>query len=163
MNLQIRAYKEQDKSDVVNLWKQVLADEAPHNDPETAIGKKVLFDDNLFFVAIVDDALVGTVMGGYDGHRGWIYAVAVNPAFCRRGIGTALIKHMEAVLKELGCLKANLQVRSRNRQVVKFYEKLGFNVEENISMGKRLYAQSGANQLPKHNPVVSGSDTGRTN
>ncbi len=117
----------------------VLADAAPHNDPETAITKKVLAEDGLFFVAIVDDAVVGTVMGGYDGHRGWIYTVAVSPALRRRGIGTALVNHMESFLRELGCLKVNLQVRMRNREVVQFYEKLGFNVEEIISLGKRLY------------------------
>jgi len=140
MNLQIRACREEDKYYVINLWKQALADAAPHNDPATAITQKLLFNDGLFFVAVVDDTIVGTVMGGYDGHRGWIYSVAVDASYRRQGIGSALVRHMERVLKELGCLKANLQVRMRNREVVKFYEKLGFNVEENISMGKRLYA-----------------------
>jgi ribosomal protein S18 acetylase RimI-like enzyme len=139
MEVEIRPYREPDKCAVVTLWKQVLADAAAHNDPETVITKKALVEDGLFFVAIVDDAVVGTVMGGYDGHRGWIYTVAVSPALRRRGIGTALVNRMETVLRELGCLKVNLQVRMRNREVVRFYEKLGFNVEEIISLGKRLY------------------------
>ena len=78
-------------------------------------------------------------MGGYDGHRGWVYSVAVHPKHRRRGIGGAFIRQLEAALAERGCLKVNLQVRATNAEVVAFYEKLGYVVEERISMGKRLY------------------------
>jgi ribosomal protein S18 acetylase RimI-like enzyme len=78
-------------------------------------------------------------MGGYDGHRGWIYSVAVLPQYQRRGIGTALIRHLESTLTALGCLKVNLQVRSTNAAVIAFYKRLGYTVEERVSMGKRLY------------------------
>jgi ribosomal protein S18 acetylase RimI-like enzyme len=94
---------------------------------------------DLFFVAAVDGAVVGTVMGGYDGHRGWVYSVAVDPRHRRRGIGAALLRRLEAALTERGCLKVNLQVRAWNAGVVPFYEKLGYRVEEVVSMGKRLY------------------------
>jgi ribosomal protein S18 acetylase RimI-like enzyme len=78
-------------------------------------------------------------MGGYDGHRGWVYSLAVDQRERQRGIGTALIEKIEQSLKALGCLKVNLQVVGSNSNVVEFYEKLGFSVEDRISMGKRLY------------------------
>ncbi len=90
-------------------------------------------------VAVEDGKIVGTVMGGYDGHRGWIYSLAVDHRERHRGIGSALIDYIEQALKALGCLKVNLQVVASNSGVVEFYEKLGFSVEDRISMGKRLY------------------------
>jgi len=79
-------------------------------------------------------------MGGYDGHRGWIYSVAVQPDFRRDGIGTALCQQLEEELRNRGCLKVNLQVRSDNWNVIAFYQSLGFDFEDRISLGKRLYS-----------------------
>ena len=93
-------------------------------------------------VALANDKVVGTVMGGYDGHRGWVYSLAVDDRERHRGIGSALINKIEEALKALGCLKVNLQVVASNSGVVEFYEKLGFSVEDRISMGKRLYSES---------------------
>lgn len=135
----IRPYEEADQQAVIELWNESSPAHAPHNDPATAIRKKLAVQRELFFVAEVDGYVVGTVMGGYDGHRGWIYAVAVKPQFRRHGIGSALIKRVEATLSDLGCLKVNLQVFASNAEVVAFYKKLGYTVEERISLGKRLY------------------------
>jgi ribosomal protein S18 acetylase RimI-like enzyme len=138
--MQIRPYLEHDESDVIALWRQVLPDDAPHNDPATSIRQKLAVDRELFLVAEVAGQVVGTVMGGYDGHRGWIYSVAVAPEYRHRGIGSALVRQVEAALVARGCLKLNLQVRSTNASVLAFYEKLGFSVEPSISLGKRLYS-----------------------
>jgi ribosomal protein S18 acetylase RimI-like enzyme len=138
--MQIRPYQDADEQDVIALWNEVLPDSAPHNDPATAIRKKLAVERDLFFVAAVDGVVVGTVMGGYDGHRGWVYAVAVQPQHRRQGIGSALVRRLEAALSEHGCLKVNLQVRASNAEVIAFYEKLGYGVEERVSMGKRLYS-----------------------
>jgi ribosomal protein S18 acetylase RimI-like enzyme len=137
--MRIRHYEEADEPAVIALWRAVLPDSAPHNDPATVIRQKRAVDHGLFLVAEVEAAVVGTVMGGYDGHRGWIYAVAVHPEYRRCGIGGALIRELEAALSRRGCLKVNLQVRATNAAVVAFYETLGYVVEERISMGKRLY------------------------
>jgi ribosomal protein S18 acetylase RimI-like enzyme len=137
--MQIRPYQDADEQGVIALWNEALPDAAPHNDPATAIRKKLAVDRDLFLVAAVDGAVVGTVLGGYDGHRGWVYSVAVDPRFRRRGIGAALIRRLEAALTHRGCLKVNLQVRATNTEVIAFYEKLGYGVEERVSMGKRLY------------------------
>jgi ribosomal protein S18 acetylase RimI-like enzyme len=137
--MQIRTYQDSDEDAVIALWSQVLPDSAPHNDPATAIRKKLAVERDLFFVAENAGKLLGMVMGGYDGHRGWIYSVATAPGQRRKGVGSALLRRLEAALIERGCLKVNLQVRSSNVDVIAFYEKLGYVVEERVSMGKRLY------------------------
>ena len=136
--MQIRVFEERDQPQVVALWKQVFSYPEPRNDPATSIRRKLDAQRNLFFVAEIDGILVGTVMGGYDGHRGWIYSLAVDPAHRRREVGTALIRHVEKALAEQGAPKVNLQVFPTNSGAIEFYEKLGYRVEERISMGKVL-------------------------
>src|SRR5690348_6156090 len=110
----IRPYQDSDEQAVIALWNEVLPDPAPHNDPATSICTKLAVERDLFFVADVGGAVAGTAMGGYDGHRGWIYSVAVKPRHRRQGIGSALIRRLEAALSERGCLKVNLQLRASN-------------------------------------------------
>ncbi len=107
-----------------------------------SIGLKTAYDPEIFLVAEGGGRLVGTVMGGYDGHRGWIYSLAVDENERHRGIGTELMAESERRLKERGCLKVNLQVMPDNEGVVEFYQELGFSVEDRLSMGKRLYEES---------------------
>jgi ribosomal protein S18 acetylase RimI-like enzyme len=134
----IRPFHESDEADVIALWEAVFGYPAAHNDPATVIRQKLAVQRDLFFVARLDGRLVGTVMGGYDGHRGWIYSLAVGPEVRRRGIGTALMRHVERELAGRGCPKVNLQVLASNAATVAFYEKLGYFVEERVSMGKLL-------------------------
>ncbi|HIB06743.1 MAG TPA: GNAT family acetyltransferase, partial [Gammaproteobacteria bacterium] len=110
----------------------------PHNDPSQVISAKRAVDD-LIFVALEEDSIVGAVMAGYDGHRGWLYAVAVDHPHRRHGIARRLVAHALDALRQLGCIKVNLQIRSDNAQVVAFYESLGFCVEDRISMGLHLH------------------------
>lgn len=136
--MEIRPYSEGDEAAVVALWTSVFGDEAPHNQPEVAIRDKLAVQRELFFVARLDGRVVGTIMAGYDGHRGWIYRVAVAPEVRRRGIGSALMRHAEQALKDRGCPKVNLQVHSANAGVAAFYEALGYAVEPRVSLGKVL-------------------------
>ncbi len=136
--MEIRKYQPSDEQPVVELWTTVFNYPAPHNNPLRNIRAKLDFQPDLFFVAVESGTVAGTVLGGYDGHRGWIYSLAVLPEFRRRGIATALMNHVEAELKKLGCCKINLQVLAGNAAVVDFYKSLGWAVEERISMGKLL-------------------------
>jgi ribosomal protein S18 acetylase RimI-like enzyme len=135
---QIRTYSESDEAAVVELWRQVFPGSPSWNHPETDIQRKLSVQRELFLVAALGSEIVGTAMAGYDGHRGWVYYVAVSPRHRRQGIGTALMNNVEQRLASLGCPKLNLQVRASNHEVVSFYENLGYAVEERISMGKRL-------------------------
>ena len=92
----------------------------------------------MLFVATEADTVVGTVMAGYDGHRGWLYTVAVSPERRRCGIGTALVRHAVGALCAAGCAKVNLQIRATNLEVRGFYESLGFEAEERLSMGMHI-------------------------
>ena len=134
----IRIFRDADAEAVAALWNEVFAGERPHNDPPRIFAEKRAMQPELFFVAELEGAVVGTVLAGYDGHRGWLYRVAVSPRHQRHGIGRALVQHAEAALIALGCPKINLQVRVHNTAVLNFYQKLGWNVEELISLGKLL-------------------------
>ena len=112
---------------------------SPHNDPATSLDKKLRTDPDFLLVSVKDGVVVGSVMGDYDGHRGWIYSLAVTPSLRRQGIASALMHEIEEKLRERGCLKVNLQVVASNNEVVALYEELGFSIEERISMGKKLY------------------------
>jgi ribosomal protein S18 acetylase RimI-like enzyme len=85
-----------------------------------------------------DGQVVGTVMAGYDGHRGWVNYLAVHPAWQGRGLGRALMDEAEERLAGLGCAKINLQVRDENEAARGFYEAIGYRLEPIVSFGKRL-------------------------
>jgi ribosomal protein S18 acetylase RimI-like enzyme len=125
---------------VVALWKTVFGYPDPHNVPELAIDKKLEVNDRLFFVAVNGEQVVGTIMAGYDGHRGWIYLVAVGPQCRRQNIGSQLVSHAEEALTRRGCVKINLEILASNASVAAFYESLGFRVENRVTMGKRIPA-----------------------
>src|SRR5258708_18213607 len=105
------------RSQVVALWQSVFGYEAAHNNPSLVIDKKLAVDDQLFFVAVADKAVVGTIMAGYDGHRGWIYSVAVSASYRKQGIGSRLVSIAEQDPTEKGCVKINLQNMERNEIV----------------------------------------------
>ena len=136
--MDIRPYKRTEEKEVIELWRVVFPNAPSHNDPGADIRSKLKIQPELFYVAIVDGHLVGTAMSGFDGHRGWVYYVAVHPDYRRRGIGSALMSKVETSLSEIGCSKLNLQIRADNAIVQSFYESLGYRVEDRISMGKRL-------------------------
>ena len=133
----IRPYLESDLDDVIALWE--LCDlTRPWNNPEIDIFRKLAQRDQLFLLAVKDDQLIATVMGGYDGHRGWVNYLAVHPHFQRNGVATALIQQLEKCLIALGCPKLQLLIRQDNIDVQNFYEQLGYEEIEVICLGKRL-------------------------
>ena len=135
----IRTYNEGDHDPVAALWTDCFVHPAAHNNPISSIRRKSALDDGLFFVAESKNRLLGTIMAGWDGHRGWIYSLAVHPDHRKRDIGSRLVNHAVQELKKRDCPKVNLQVMAENGEVVGFYEKLGFVQEERISMGLKLY------------------------
>ncbi len=128
----------QHKDQVISLWNKAFGYEADHNTPELVIEKKLEINDDLFFVATVNQSVVGTVMAGYDGHRGWIYAIAVSSDYKKQGLGSELLSFAEEKLLNIGCMKINLQIMEGNEAVEKFYLSNGYQTEKRISMGKRL-------------------------
>jgi ribosomal protein S18 acetylase RimI-like enzyme len=133
----IRPFHPNDEAHVIALWERCGLTRS-WNDPRKDIARKLSVQAELFVVLEVEGAIVGSVMAGYDGHRGWMNYLAVVPEQQGRGYGQALVEHAEHALSELGCPKLNLQVRSSNARVIEFYRRLGYGSDDVISMGKRL-------------------------
>lgn len=134
----IRSYQPQDRRSLVQLWNLVFPNDPPRNAPDAMIDNKARIQPELLLVAHDEHHLLGAVMAGFDGTRGWIHHLAVDPKHRRRGIGATLVRAAEDGLRDLGCPKVNLQVRADNAAVVDFYRAIGYQVEERVSMGKVL-------------------------
>ncbi len=135
--MQIRPFQPQDEEAVVALWRRcdLLR---PWNDPHKDIQRKLRVRPDLFLVGVLDGRIVACVVAGYEGHRGWLNYLAVAPEHQRHGLARAIVAEAERLLREAGCPKINLQIRTSNHGVIEFYRRLGFSVDDVLSMGKRL-------------------------
>ena len=140
MNLEaeIRSFQPDDQADVIALWDSVFPEGAAWNRAEDVIARKRAVQPDLFFVAVKQDRVLGTIIAGFDGVRGWIHKLAIHPDFRRQGLASRLMQRAEDGLKSIGCAKVNLQVRASNSTVTAFYEALGYDIEERVSFGKPL-------------------------
>ena len=132
----LRSFELADREALIQLWRECSLVRTP-NDPASDIDAKVAHDEGLF-VALEESQIVGSVMAGFEGHRGWINYLAVLPSRQRSGLGSALLQRAEGYLAGLGCEKINLQVRDSNLDVVAFYERAGYLHDAVVSLGKRL-------------------------
>ena len=136
MSMEVSPYSETHFAGVRALWEEVFPDDLPRDYAEVSLPAKAKEHPELFLLALEEGRVIGSVMAGYDGHRGWLYRVAVAKAHRHLGVGAALIHEAEKRLWALGCVKINLQVRGANQGVTAFYQNLGYVVEDRISMGK---------------------------
>jgi ribosomal protein S18 acetylase RimI-like enzyme len=135
--MQIRPYTVSDEDGVVRLWGRCGLI-CGWNDPFKDIRRKLAVGRELFLVGELDGEIIACVMAGYEGHRGWLNYLAVSPEHQGRGFARAIVEEAERLLREAGCPKINLQVRSSNHGVIAFYRKLGYAVDDVVSLGKRL-------------------------
>ncbi len=140
--MKIRTYGREDKDAVISLWNECGL-VAPQNDPAKDIERKLKVDPDLFLVGVNENTIVATVIGGYEGHRGWINYLAVKPSEQRKGFGQAIMKEVEVLIEKKGCPKINLQVRAGNEAVIAFYASLGYGNDHVLGLGKRLEYDSG--------------------
>ncbi len=136
-SLEIRAFRPADEETVVSLWERCDL-VRPWNDPRKDIRRKLAVRPDLLLVGVVDGDVVATVMAGYEGHRGWLNYLAVDPSRRQRGFARAILGEAERLLREAGCPKISLQIRSSNRDAIELYRHLGYSVDDVVSMGKRL-------------------------
>ena len=134
----ISQYTDEHFAGVEALWREAFPNDAPWNKASTAIAEKMRVQPDLMLVALEGLLVVGSVMAGYEGHRGWISRIAVLRAHRHKRIGQKLLSEAERRLAALGCIKINLQVVETNAAVVRFYEEAGYEIEPRISMSKRL-------------------------
>lgn len=136
-NTVIRPYTPTDLSQVIDLWVKTGLVVA-QNDPAKDIARKLNVDPDLFLLGISHNRVIGTVMVGYEGHRGWINYLAVDPQQQRCGVGQMLMSAAESELAKRGCPKVNLQIRRSNKGVIEFYESMGYREDDVVSLGKRI-------------------------
>jgi ribosomal protein S18 acetylase RimI-like enzyme len=137
-DLVVRTYEPRDESPISALWRDVFRDDPPWNNPRLVIRRKLAIQPDLLLVGEFEGAVVGAVVAGFDGFRGWIYHLAVAPDHRHRGFGRALMSEAEVRLRHLGCPKVNLQVRAINTGGIEFYKRLGYQIEDRVSFGKRI-------------------------
>jgi ribosomal protein S18 acetylase RimI-like enzyme len=133
----VRPYSPQDQKAVIELWRKcdLLR---PWNNPELDISRKLKVNPELFLVGILDGKIMASAMGGYEGHRGWVNYLAVDPVHQRKGFGRQIMEELEKRLISLGCPKLNLQVRTGNTSALEFYNRIGYKDDNVIGLGKRL-------------------------
>lgn len=137
MRVKIRTFGKRDRDAVLALW-DASGIARPWLDLRAEIREKRRRDRRLFLVATVRKVVVGSVMGAYDGRRGWVYHLAVSPDRQRQGIGRTLMTTLESRMAKAGIVKVNLQVRSDNALVEAFYQGLGYADDHVNSFGKWL-------------------------
>lgn len=135
--MNIRPFQPSDEEAVILLWERCDLTR-PWNDPRKDIARKLSEQPELFLVGVEGEEIVATVMAGFDGHRGWVYYLAVAPEHCGKSCGRRIMQEIERLLVERGCPKLNLQVRSSNSETITFYRKLGYVRDDVVSLGRRL-------------------------
>ncbi len=135
--MNIRPFEPKDETAVICLWQQCDL-VRPWNNPHQDIQRKLKVRPDLFLVGELNSQVVATVMAGYEGHRGWLNYLAVDPSHQRHGLARALVAEAECRLRAAGCPKINLQVRTSNQVVIEFYRRIGYSIDDVVSLGKRL-------------------------
>jgi ribosomal protein S18 acetylase RimI-like enzyme len=135
--MNIKPYHPDNQQAVIDLW-QACNLVVAWNDPVKDIQRKMLVDPDLFLIGELSEDIVATVMGGYEGHRGWINYLAVSPEHQRKGYARAMMQQIEFLILQKGSPKINLQVRNNNIDVIQFYQAIGYDIENAVGLGKRL-------------------------
>jgi ribosomal protein S18 acetylase RimI-like enzyme len=138
VKITLRPYSNEDQDSVINLWEKVFPGAPSYNNPARDRRTRSEVPPELFLVATYEGEIVGTVMAGFDGQQGWVYYLGVDPDFRRQGIGTSLMKRIEAQLIGMGCQELHFQIWASKEEVQAFYETLGYHAEDRLTMGKRF-------------------------
>lgn len=133
----IRTFRPDDQSELIELWRECGLI-VPWNNPVTDIERKLSASPELFFVGLLEHELIASCMAGYDGHRGWIYFLAVKTARQQKGFASKMVAHAESELKRLGCPKVELMVRKTNQEIISFYQHIGYDTDPVTVLSKRL-------------------------
>ena len=133
-NFHTRQYCPEDQKAVIELWQKCNLTR-PWNNPRLDIERKLKVNPELFLVGLIDTKVIATVMGGYEGHRGWVNYLAVDPEYQRKELGRQIMKAIEGKIIALGCPKINLQIRTDNLSAVSFYKSIGYKTEMSSAWG----------------------------
>lgn len=102
----------------------------PWNDPLADLERAIAGPSSTVLGGYIDSCLVATAMTGHDGHRGWVYYLAVEPSLQGRGMGGQVMAAVEAWLRSQGVVKVQVMVRSGNATAANFYQRIGFELSD---------------------------------
>ena len=139
--MEVRSFSIENEQAVIAIWQKCDL-VRPWNNPHLDIQRKLKVNRELFLVGALGVKIIATAMGGYEGHRGWVNYLAVDPAFRKKGFGRQLMAEIEKRLLASGCPKINLQVRMDNTSALEFYSQIGYKDDNVVSLGKRLIVDS---------------------
>lgn len=139
--MKIRIYQKSDEKQLIQLWEECGLT-VPWNNPQLDIDRKLKENSEEILVGEIDEEIVATLIVGYDGHRGWVYYLGVNPKYQRKGLGEQIMKYAEEHLLKIDCPKINIMVRDSNLDVIKFYEAIGYEKQKVVTLGKRLVSDN---------------------
>ena len=135
--IKIRQYADSDHEKVIKLW-ELCELTRQWNNPIKDIQRKLIVQSELFLVLEEDDEILGSIMGGFDGHRGSVNYLGIHPKHKNKGLGKLLMNRIEEELIKMGCPKINLMVRNSNLDVQEFYRVIGYKEQKVVVFGKRL-------------------------
>ena len=133
----ITIFEDKHRTQVIDLWKKCNLIKS-WNDPNKDIDRKLKVNDSLFLIVEFNKVIIGSAMIGYDGHRGSLYYLAVDPKHQRKGVGEMFMKEIEKRLIEVGCPKINVFIRNSNIEVKEFYQSIDYEEQDCLVYGKRL-------------------------
>lgn len=141
--MRIESFSLQQYEDVIQLWQRAGL-QLSCSDTREGLRKKLERDAELFLVAMnEEERMIAAVMGSYDGRRGWVNHLAVDPDFQGQDIGSRLMDELEKRLANIGCEKINLLIEPTNHGVQVFYNQLGYERDELIFMEKWIASGKG--------------------
>ncbi len=135
--MRILPYADAAFPDLVALW-DACGLSVPYNDPAQDIALLTASANAALFLGYRGEQLIGSIVVGHDGHRGWLYRLAVAPEFRGLGFGRALVRHAEAWLRERRIRKAQLMIRDTNAAVRDFYARIGYGAQPRLVMARWL-------------------------
>jgi len=133
----ITIFEDKHRTQVIDLWEKCNLIKS-WNDPNKDIDRKLKVNDSLFLIVEFNKVIIGSAMIGYDGHRGSLYYLAVDPKHQGKGVGKMLMKEIEKRLIEVGCPKINVFIRNSNIEVKEFYQSIDYEEQNCLVYGKRL-------------------------
>ncbi len=148
----VRTFLVEDDAAVLDLWKRCnLAISLSRSDLD--IKRTMQTHPELFLVGEEDGRVIATVMGGFDGHRGWVDYLAVDPALQRTGLGETMMAEVEQRLRSLGCPMINIQIDQNDAGLIRFAQAIGYSRDPVVSVSKRLIDDAPLTEAATNNGV----------
>jgi ribosomal protein S18 acetylase RimI-like enzyme len=135
--VKIRSFRLGDYAAITSIWRETGLEQT-ETETVDALAKQLAWDSELVMVAEIEGQVVGVVVGTLDGTRAYFYRLAVEPNYQNHGVGKALVQALEKTFRDKGATRIFIMVNQDNKKVIPFYNALGYEVQEYITLSKVL-------------------------